>query len=159
MIPANLDRDQMAVELAKRSYKNLQEYQGDYEVTHLLNSLVSLLIIPKETFYTSKSKGIEDNAISERLLIQLRQSIEDNAKNKDEILPIKLNEIIRHMRNAICHGNIMFRGEKPPRDSDPVIVRAIEFGDAEGAFKIKISKENIELLVKEFSAWILEKYS
>ena len=50
MMSVNLSREEFAKEFGRRTIENLKTYDGDYEQTQLINSLIGLLVLPKETF-------------------------------------------------------------------------------------------------------------
>lgn len=93
-------------DIAERTKKNLEKYQGEYDTTQLINSTVGLIIIPKEKCYNK----IEDSLITQSLLNQLRANVTCNTYPEDgEIIALK--NIIKHIRNGIAHGNIYFEPE------------------------------------------------
>ena len=93
-------------DIAERTKKNLEKYQGEYDTTQLINSTIGLIIIPKEKCY----KKIKDSLVKQDLLDKLRTAITDNTYPEDgEIIALK--DIIKHIRNGIAHGNIYFDAE------------------------------------------------
>ena len=67
-----------------------------YEVTQLLNSMLGLLIFPKERFFEKIKNKSWDTMVEEGWPLPSG----DNAHVSD------LEELIRHMRNAVAHFNI-----------------------------------------------------
>ena len=64
--------------------------------------------------------------------------------------PIDLQEISRHMRNAVAHSGIEFEAEKPAITTEPLIIHSVIFDDTNSH-----SGERIEIkvtldLLKEF---------
>jgi hypothetical protein len=105
-----MDYQNLVVDFAKRTKHNLdrirQMKQGDetvYEVTQLINSMLGLLVFPKENFYENIP----------RIPI-------DELERKGWIIPkvigsfpqvTDLRELIRYLRNAIAHFNLEFYNE------------------------------------------------
>ena len=80
-----------------RAIECLKEKGGEvYEVTQLLNSMLGLLIFPKEKLYKKIQPKNWDMMVKEGWPLPSG----DNAKVSD------LEELIRKMRNAVAHINI-----------------------------------------------------
>lgn len=130
-------------DFAKRTRTNLSVVEnGPYEVTQLINSMVGLLIIPE----TMQFKNITDSLIDGKLLDKMKNCIEANSYHA----PINLQEISKHLRNAVAHSRIEFEAEKPNIITNPLIIHTVTFSDESmdgGAhFAIKVTVE----LLKEF---------
>lgn len=158
MMPANLTETEFAVEFAHRTLRNYRKYKGDYEITQLVNSLLGVLVVPRETFY--EKKPITAKLFSDDLIQELQEGILENAIGDEEMEIDNISEILRHMRNAICHGGILFCGEYPSYTNKPVEIKEIEFTDDYGDsyFKIRISITTLVRLLQEFYDAIEKKY-
>lgn len=109
-------------DFAERTKSNLAALENSpYEVTQLINSMVGLLIIPQQRQF----KKITDTLIDSNLLNKMENCIKQNTYKK----PINLQEICRHLRNAVAHSRIEFEAEKPNIISKPLIVHFITFTD------------------------------
>ena len=127
MMSVNLSREEFAKEFGRRTIENLKTYDGDYEQTQLINSLIGLPVLPKETFY--QDAVIKDKRISRELLLKLQTGIAENAIEDEDLDVPNLHVILRHIRNAICHGGILFKGEYPVTTTTPVQINKIQFTD------------------------------
>lgn len=107
-----------------RTLKNYNSFpESEYEVTLLINSAIGLLIIPKESEFVT----ISDNFVNRKLLIKLKKCIKINTyKFKGEP---NLCEIVRHLRNAISHGNLEFVAEKERENGKPKQINSVIFED------------------------------
>ena len=96
-------------EFISRTEKNLraieklsQKGESVYEVTQLINSLLGLLVYPKENFFE------EIPEITRETMIKQGWPLPD-----EEISQIQnLRELVKNMRNAVAHINIEFTTEK-----------------------------------------------
>lgn len=80
----------------KRTLVDIERYQGEFEVTALLNSCVGLLVIPKENLFDKFS----DEDISHFGIDVNKVRVNDNSG-----CPHSLKNVLRHIRNSIAHGN------------------------------------------------------
>ena len=121
--------------LIERTIQNLDNYKGDYEFTHLINSLLTLIVLPHEyyereyynldtTFLDEKISDINEikaffigaenlndennNNYSQKRLIL--KSCTFREKSNDDL---SLKELLRRLRHGIAHHNI-----KPTRDDN-----------------------------------------
>jgi hypothetical protein len=120
--------------LIERTIQNLDNYKGNFEFTHLINSLLTLIVLPHEynkrgylhintSFLKEKVfriKGISGFFIEREELTdengstyqQKRLTLKSNKfkiKNEKKLL---LDELLRKLRNGITHHNI-----RPVRDN------------------------------------------
>jgi hypothetical protein len=117
--------------LVRRSLKNLmliehlfRTRKEGHVVTQLIQSLLAFLVIPKEKDLLEHLK---------------RWRLEDLRENKwPRLTPVRddeddthsLFDVLRHMRNAVCHGGIRFLGDgKDGADSRYPADVTIEFSD------------------------------
>ncbi len=152
MMSVNLNREEFVKEFAKRTLYNYKSYAGQYEQTQFVNSLIGLLVIPKEISY--KNRIIKNKQISADLIEELQCGITEHSLNEMEHDEADLNTIMRHVRNAICHGGIEFRGEYPVLHNDPIKIEKILFTDDYGDefFQIEISTKTLMEVVKQIFA-------
>lgn len=130
-------------DFAVRTKANLATLDsGPYEVTQLICSMVGLLIFPEQKQF----KSITDNLIDSELLQNMKKGISTNTYKE----PINLQEICRHLRNAVSHSNIDFEAEKPVITTNPLVIHAVKFSDTDPHsgkhIEIKITID----LLKEF---------
>lgn len=121
--------------LIERTIQNLDDYKGNFEFTHLINSLLTLIVLPheyckrghlhlindsflkqkvfevkeiKDFFIGCKELTTEDdvNYNQERLILKSGKL----AKNKNKL---SLDQLLRKLRNGIAHHNI-----RPARNDD-----------------------------------------
>jgi hypothetical protein len=129
----------------ERTQKNLEEYQGEYDVTSLINNCLGLIIIPKQSF-TDNLPNLNINEYSSIYHIG-----KDENKIEDTSAPIdsnrfSLKNIVRHIRNAISHGRI----EEKVENEKIIGVRLYDK-------KNDTSEENfsIEMTIEEFKSFSL----
>lgn len=93
--------------VACRSYANLKSYQGNFEVTMLLNTLYMTVIQPieKRDILHIKSKTIESWLNDEAVRIEKYENI------------ITSDEMVQFLRNGLAHFNILVDPEGA--DDDP----------------------------------------
>ena len=72
-----MDEKGFLKEFANRSKVLLDNYQGDYDATMLVISLLGLIVIPRERF----CGNLPDDAISNTTLLALQESVTVNEKN------------------------------------------------------------------------------
>ena len=130
----------------KANYDRLKA--GPYEVTQLLNSAVSLLIIPQQRLFDQ----IANQMVSTELLNKMLASVKDNSYAK----PLDLAEIARHLRNSIAHAHVKYIAEKQPIHGRPILIQAIEFKDENlysgEAITIELNINLLEEFFEEFSS-------
>ena len=131
----------------ERTQKNLKEYRGNYEATHLINSLLGLLIIPKERLF---------NRVPTTPLDQLNPaqwgSVSDwltqPAKcDLGHVHTLTLQQLVRKLRNAVAH----FKIHPYPAKGD---VAGFEFSDR--LFKVKIPVNDLKLFVTQLAFELAE---
>ena len=87
-------------DLPERTIDILEKYEGEYNVTLLINCLTALLILPREIF----SDRIPDVDI---------QNLHDWGLKEEHVIKVRcdscgynLRDIVRSMRNALAHMSI-----------------------------------------------------
>lgn len=79
----------------ERTIKIVQEYQQDKEITLLINCMLGLLVFAKEKEYTISSTDYSNWGIKPEYI--------DSQYNNGKEMSIK--NVIRHLRNSVCHCN------------------------------------------------------
>lgn len=85
----------------RRTLEVVRSYSGPYEATNLLNCLLGLLIVPKE----SSLEKIPEDSLSELSHWGISQtSIKSFGRKKNgELLPQTLRQLVWGLRNAVAH--------------------------------------------------------
>lgn len=106
----------------ERTHKNLTDYTGEYEATHLINRLLGLLIVPKE-------KLIEDLPTTPLDALDTEEwgniPMWPNGPTRCDLgheHVLTLRQFVRRLRNAVAHF-----GLSPLHDSG--VVRGFKFED------------------------------
>lgn len=140
------------IDRTKWNYSLMKMLSGSFEVTELINSMVGLLIIPKEQYLSQ----VTNNLIDQGLLNKMIQCI-----RKDDYSDSTLKGIVKHMRNAVAHGRIEFCAEKPPLNEAPLIIHSVIFKDQDDIkrpskyFEIEINADLLEEFLFAFADGIL----
>ncbi len=87
------------IEFVERTLHIIKRYRGKYEITHLLNCCLGLLVLPKERHF---------ERIPERLLnnVPYWGLSTENVNVECSACGYQLRSVIRRIRNGICHFNI-----------------------------------------------------
>lgn len=136
----------------KENYKNLKN--GPYEVTALINSMVGFLILPKEAL----KRKITDTLIQKPTLLELQKRIRMNTYSKP--MPNdNLDQICRHMRNAVAHNRITFQSANKAAAGSVTQIHSITFKDEDGSqeFEMTLEVDLLEKFLLEFADGILKK--
>lgn len=128
-------------EFIRRTRENYENYQGKYEVTNWINSMLGLVVIPKED--DRLYPKIENDWIGKQFWDEIRKGV---SKEDDDLC-----EIVRHLRNAIAHGGI-----KLLAGGNPGEIREVEFEDKDvygsgDEYKIKWKIDTLKKFVEEFA--------
>lgn len=129
------ENDNITKEFIRRTRENYENYQGKYEVTNLINSMLGLVVIPKED--DRLYPKIENDWIGKQFWNEIRKGV---SKKDDDLC-----EIVRHLRNAIAHGGI-----KLVADGNPGEIREVEFKDGD-VYRIKWKIDTLKKFVEEFA--------
>lgn len=133
-------------EFIERTKANLDGYcrsGGKFEVTQFVNSMLGLLIIPKEKYYSL----IENNMISEELFRKIKKCCHSYEGSK-----LTLRYIIRKIRNAASHGHLVFEVEEDSYGNPGTQIARITFEDYSAEVPCRknfVARIEIDLL-KEF---------
>ena len=128
-----------------RTKANISMCQSPYEVTQLVNSLIGLLILPKEQYY----QNIQDDMINSQLLTTIKQKITINSPEKN----YNLKQIVRRLRNAIAHFNIECKADIETHEIDHIIFSDFDHGNDSQTpnFQISLSVDLMKKFVYQFS--------
>ena len=84
-------------------YRKVDPQIGMYEVTQLINSMLGLLIFPREDFI---------GKIPQKTIMELQKDGWPIPRIKGSYPQIKnLNQLVRYLRNAIAHCNVLFKSD------------------------------------------------
>jgi hypothetical protein len=159
----------------KRTKQNLEEYEGKYDFTMLLNSLLGLIILPNEfnvkgqreysfDFLEHKVTNFSELSqifkISEIILCdETGKEVQQNkfywlSKSNNKLNPseIKLSELLNRIRNGIAHFGII-----PTKDRDiweGLIIRNYPENNNEHNFEVYLTQQEL----KQFALFIANKY-
>jgi hypothetical protein len=85
----------------ERTQDDIEAYEGQYNVTNLINSCLGLIVIPKELMIGKLPKYSFDDADQQYGVTKKSICLcKDNNYS--------LNNIVRHIRNGLSHGLIKF---------------------------------------------------
>ena len=128
-----MDYKQISSDFAKRTKTLIECYQGDSEVTLLLNCCLGLLVVPKEKDF----EKIPLDVIPETgdLWGLSRETVSVKCKECSYVL----RDVIRKIRNGICHFNIR---SIPNEDNQ---IEFLEIKD-KGGFVAKLSVDQLKKL-------------
>jgi hypothetical protein len=101
--------------------KSLADRGEGHVVTQLVQSLLAFLVFPKERGYFRLMNAVQLSALEEKGWPRPLQII---GETKDA------GDLIRHMRNAVCHGLVVFHGTGPDGSNSRKLEEIfIEFSD------------------------------
>ena len=128
-----MNYEQLSSDFALRTKTLIEEYQGDYEVTLLVNCCLGLLVVPKERDF----QKIPDDMIpvSGELWGLSRTSINVACQE----CGYSLRDVIRKIRNGICH----FKIKTIPDENNQIDF--LEIKDS-GEFLATLSVEQLRIL-------------
>ena len=125
----------------RRTLKLVQEYTGPYDATLLLNCLLGLLIVPKETSLdkipTDPISKLKDWGISPSSIKRFGKKTNANQ------YPDTLRGIVHNMRNSVAHIRV-----KPVHRSEQV--KGFEFTDQSG-FEASIDLDEVRVFVEKLA--------
>ena len=147
---------QFAIDFAERTKKNLELLNNSpYDVTQLINSLVGLLIIPRDYGFKYINEDLVDSNLRAAVLRGVRQNT--------YLTETSLNSVLTHMRNAVCHSRMRFHVDKAGKEAVAKDIKTVEFKDIKYEkgkvyrFQMEISVELLRELVYAFSEAIAEQ--
>ena len=137
-----MEYDKIEKDFIVRTKNLIENYKGDYEVTLLINCCIGLLVLPKEKHLNS----IPDITIKKDEetwgLSRKKIATDDREEN------YKLRNVIRKIRNGICHFNI-----KTIPDELGVIER-LEISDRSG-FNVSLTVKDLRVLTNSIAGHVL----
>lgn len=125
-MPTDNGKDYFVKDFYQRTLQIVNSYNGEYDVALLINAMVGLLIVPREAYF--KKNNIPDCFTSPDLLEKIRNCVKANRLDGKE-QEKTLKEIVRHLRNAVAHGHLTIKGEKPVIENDHVEIYSVKFVD------------------------------
>lgn len=126
-----MDYEEITSDFARRTKTLIEEYHGQYKVTLLVNCYLGLLVLPKE----KRFKEIPDDVIPEHG--ELWGLSRKELKVKCNECGYILRDVIRRIRNGICHFNIRSIPNEDGR------IKFLEIKDR-GGFAAKLSVAQLE---------------
>lgn len=134
------DQENFMPEFIERTLANLQWIENSvpatYEATQLLNSFTGLLVLPHQSVQDS----IEDSDISSDLLHRIQSNVTICLDHSMCATDKSLKNIVRHLRNGICHWRVQFCGSTE--------IEAIRITDR---CKVKVFEARLDMeLLREF---------
>lgn len=88
----------------ERTNENLKNYEGNFEVTQRINSLLSLLIFPAQLYFPKDAKKEYKEKV-QKLLEEYEITL--SSLPTSTINKIDLYDYIRKLRNGVAHGHII----------------------------------------------------
>ena len=139
------DKNAFVKDFISRTKENIQYGNHPYEITQFVNSLIGLLVLPKEKYY----HNIKNNMIDSELLNKIQQCVIINTPEKD----LDLKYIIRRMRNAISHFHVDFTVDPNTREISGIIFSDYDPNNNKNRsnFKISLTPELIKTFIYQFS--------
>lgn len=123
----------------------LNSYNGEYDVTILINFMLGLLIVPKEKYWNI----MRDFQLSEETHAIVIRNIRENTYGDEETI----KNIVKHLRNAVSHGRMTIFGERPCCGEN-VEIKSIQFIDENRTNRTK--RFVIEFTVDELKNFLIE---
>ena len=120
-----------AIGFAQRTRKNLEHMKAALEadedihlVTHLVNSLLGAVVLPKEQYFEESFLTVSLEELYCQHWPKWDISL-DEPKGKDQKTEM-LKELIRHLRNAAAHGRFTYigiYGDSDARNLEEILIR------------------------------------
>lgn len=145
---------QFAADFTARTKENLAQLNSTYDVTQLINSLVGLLIIPRDYGF----KYINDDLLDPILKNAIFQKVVENSYPDGTTL----KSVLTHMRNAVCHSRMKFHVDKAGAEAAAKDIKIIEFRDSKKEdgriyrFHMEISVDLLREFIFAFSDAIVD---
>ena len=109
-----------AIGFAQRTRKNLEYVRHAFDreedvhvVTHVVNSLLGIVVVPKERYFEESFWSINLEELTKRAWPKWDVTIDEPTKKGSRTET--LGDLIRHLRNAAAHGRFRFGGEPDSR--------------------------------------------
>ena len=123
-MPTDNGKDYFIKDFYKRTLKLLNSMQSEYDVALLINSMVGLLIVPKERYFHSIQ--VADEFVDKELLSSIRSAFVGEPG-------ITFTEILRRLRNSVCHGTMEIKAEQSNYIGEQPKIGSIVFVDQSGS--------------------------
>jgi len=132
--------DEFTLDFMRRTLAIVNDYSGDLDATMLLNSLLGLLVVPKEKYFNSfpndKPDVFESNwGVLPKSIVSYGKCSQCKTHNKQTF-----RQVLKSLRNAVAHFNI-----KPLNGGGKCV--GFVFTDKSG-FEAKLSLNEISTLTK-----------
>lgn len=124
-MPTDNGKEYFVNDFYKRTLNILRSTRSEYDVALLINSMVGLLVVPKERYF--RSMRVADNYVDADLLKQIRATFKSNPD-------ISLTQILRRLRNSVCHGNMEIKAEQSNYIGEQPKIGSIVFNDRDVFF-------------------------
>ena len=130
--PENYATRADSVEFARRTRKNLafileaaREHRGEvHEVTQLVNSLLGLVVFPWERSFAKSAARISVAGLVRRGWPEWKVEVGESPN---------LWDLIRHLRNGIAHGNVIYSSDDPDHTKVTITIQNwTEYKDDQG---------------------------
>ena len=133
-----------------RTKRNIDQGRHPFEVTQLINSLVGLLILPKERYYDS----IRNNMVNAQLLRTMQEYVTKGKTGKT----CSLQQIVRHMRNSVSHFHIECKADASTMEIDKIVFTDYPNGDENYPpnFQIELPVTIVNQFVNQFSDAVVQ---
>lgn len=139
-----MDYKAIEVDFVKRTLEMICNYDGDYEVTFLINCCLGLLVLPREKHYKSIPK--QEIPTTGSLWGLSRDSVTVDC----QYCGYMLSDVIRRIRNGICH----FKIKTLPDDTGEI--GKIEIKDR-GRFKAVLSIDQFSKLAVSLAEHVIQE--
>ena len=138
-----MEYTKIEIDFVERTLKLLDEYNGDYEVTILINCCLGLLVLPKEKHFDLIPN--EQIPLGGELWGLTRDSVTVDCESCGYIL----SYVIRRIRNGICH----FKVKTLPNSSGEINMLEIKDGKK---FKVVLTPKKLKEFTKSFANHVIK---
>jgi hypothetical protein len=138
-------RDEFEKDFMLRTLKIIREYKGEYDATLIINCLLGLLVVPRETSYNK----IPNDLIKENL--SSWGLSENSITNYGYENPKTIRQLVRHLRNSIAHFQI------EPIQGKSRLVEGFRFENRSG-FMATIMLPELKAFVEKLSNHLETQY-
>jgi len=137
-----MDYSDISLDFIERTLKILNDYSGDYEVTLLINCCLGLLVLPKEKHFDSLPETMLETKTEIWGLSQ------NNVTVDCDRCGYSLKDVIRRIRNGICHFKVSTISDGSGR------ISKVEVKDR-GRFKVELTITQLSDLTSSLAKEIL----
>lgn len=137
-----MEYDKIEVDFVTRTKELISQYDGDFEVTLLINCCLGMLVLPREQHLRSiPNINLPENG---ELWGMSRSSVTVD----DESCGYNLPDIIRRLRNGICH----FKVRTIPDGTG--VISKLEIKDR-GKFKAELTTEQLKMFTTSLANHVM----